>query len=158
MVAIDIADSVGISIPDIYEGVKRTKPFEHRMHPRHLHGAWLIDDTYNGNSEEVKVGLTLLKSLDAKRRVYVTPGLVEQGNKTREIHEEIGRQIAEVADVVVLMKNSVTDYISDGLLDGKYKGRLLVVDDPLEFYNNIDHFIASGDVVLMQNDWTDNFA
>jgi UDP-N-acetylmuramoyl-tripeptide--D-alanyl-D-alanine ligase len=158
MVAIDIADSVEVSIPDIYEGVKKTKPFEHRMHPRHLHGAWLIDDTYNGNSEGVKVGLKLLKELEAKRRIYVTPGLVEQGDKTREVHEEIGRQIASVADVVVLMQNSVTDYISKGLQEGKYKGRLLVIDNPLEFYTHIDHFVASGDVVLMQNDWTDNFA
>ncbi len=157
-VAIDIADYFKLTIPQIAEGIKETKPFEHRMQPRHLHGAWVIDDTYNGNSEGVQAGLLLLKSLDAKRRIYVTPGLVEQGDKTREVHEKIGKQIADVADVVVLMKNSVTDYISNGLRAGKYKGHLMVVDDPLEFYSNLDHFVAKGDVVLMQNDWTDNFA
>jgi len=157
-VAIDIADSVGLTIPQIVEGIRATVPFEHRMQPRHLHGAWLIDDTYNGNSEGVQAGLLFLKDLDAKRRIYITPGLVEQGSKTREVHEKIGRQIAKVADVVVLMQNSATDYIADGLHSGKFDGKLLVVDNPLEFYTNLDHFVAKGDVVLMQNDWTDNFA
>jgi len=156
-VAIDIADSVGLTISQIVEGIKSTVPFEHRMQPRHFHGAWLIDDTYNGNSEGVQAGLLFLKDLDAKRKIYITPGLVEQGNKTREVHEKIGRQIAKVADVVVLMQNSVTDYIAEGLRSGKFGGKLLVVDDPLEFYANLDLFVAKGDVVLMQNDWTDNF-
>jgi len=157
-VAIDIADSIGLSIPQIISGIKKTKPFEHRMQPRRLRGAWVIDDTYNGNSEGVKAGLSLLKSLDAKRRIYVTPGLVEQGDKNREVHEKIGQQIAKVADVVVLMQNSVTDYIRNGLKSEKYKGKLIIIDDPLEFYTNLDHFVVSGDVVLMQNDWTDNYA
>lgn len=153
-----IADSVGLTTAQITAGIAKTVPFEHRMQPRRLHGAWVIDDTYNGNSQGVQVGLVLLKELAAKRRIYVTPGLVEQGDKTRQIHEKIGQQIAAAADVVVLMQNSVTDYISNGLQQAKFSGRLLIIDDPLEFYTNLDHFVASGDVVLMQNDWTDNYA
>jgi len=34
----------------------------------------------------------------------------------------------------------------------------LIVDDPLSFYTNLDQIVAAGDVVLMQNDWTDNYA
>ncbi|MBC7943393.1 hypothetical protein H7X68_02770 [Candidatus Saccharibacteria bacterium] len=157
-VAIAIADSIGFTTSQIVEGVRKTVPFEHRMRPRQLHDAWLIDDTYNGNSEGVQAGLLLLKELDAKRRIYVTPGLVEQGDKNREVHENIGRQVADVADIVVLMQNSVTDYISNGLQKSKFSGKLLIIEDPLEFYTNLDHFVASGDVVLMQNDWTDNYS
>lgn len=157
MVAVDIADMLGLSTDQIVSGIEKTKPFEHRMQPKLIHGAWVIDDTYNGNSEGVRAGLILLDRLDAKRKVYITPGLVGQGNKTQEVHEKIGRQIAEVADVVVLMQNSVTDYILKGLRDSKFSGKLVIIDDPLEFYTNLDQFIANGDLVLMQNDWTDNY-
>lgn len=157
-VTVSIASSFGLSTSQITAGLKKIQPFEHRMQPIQLHGAWVIDDTYNGNSEGVEAGLKLLGQLDAKRRIYVTPGLVEQGNKTKEVHVKIGRQISEVADVVVLMQNSVTDYIADGLRQVDYSGRLLVVDDPLDFYTHLDQFVAVGDVVLMQNDWTDNYA
>ena len=155
--AIAIAEELGLSVDEIKKGLKNVTPFEHRMQPRKLHGAWVIDDTYNGNSDGVAAGLELLKVADAKRRIYVTPGLVEQGNKTQSVHESIGRQIAVSADVAVLMNNSVTEYIVAGLEEKGFKGDLLIIDDPLDFYTNLDQFVASGDVVLMQNDWTDNY-
>lgn len=154
---IAIADSLGMTVRQIEAGLQKIVPFEHRMQPRKLHGAWIIDDTYNGNSDGVTAGLALLKTSKAIRRVYVTPGLVEQGDKTEQVHEEIGRQIAESADHVVLMKNSVTEYILMGINNAKFKGEITLVDNPLEFYTNLEHFVRAGDVVLMQNDWPDNY-
>ena len=155
--AIVIAHDLGLSATQIEAGLGKVEPFEHRMQPRHLHEAWIIDDTYNGNSQGVQAGLELLGGLTAKRKIYVTPGLVEQGSSTQDVHELIGQQAARVADVVVLMRNSVTDYIEKGLTDSGFKGKLMIIDDPLEFYTNLDQFVAAGDVVLMQNDWTDNY-
>lgn len=155
--AIAIASELGVSPTHIEKGLRKLRPFEHRMELRSVHGASVIDDTYNGNSEGVKVGLAFLAEVEAKRRVYVTPGLVEQGDKTKYVHEKIGEQAAVSADVVVLMKNSVTEYIKTGLRRKNFKGKLVEIDDPLEFYTHLEHFVAVGDIVLMQNDWTDNY-
>jgi len=152
-----IAAELGIVPRDIESGLRKVKPFEHRMQPRLLHGAWVIDDTYNGNSDGVRVGLDFLKDVTASRRVYVTPGLVEQGDKTQSVHEKIGEQAALSADVIVLMKNSVTEYIKAGLVRQRFEGELIEIENPLEFYTHLDQFVAAGDVVLMQNDWTDNY-
>lgn len=154
---IAIADELGLSVKAIEAGLRKVEPFEHRMQPRQLHGAWIIDDTYNGNSDGVAAGLALLKSAKATRRIYVTPGLVEQGEKTQVVHEAIGKHIASSADVVYLMENSVTEHIVSGLEAAKFKGELTIIDDPLDFYTNLDQYVAKGDVVLMQNDWTDNY-
>jgi UDP-N-acetylmuramoyl-tripeptide--D-alanyl-D-alanine ligase len=154
---IAIAHSLGLTPKQIEAGLQNVQPFEHRMQPRPMHGAWVIDDTYNGNSEGVKAGLEFLKHVDATRRIYVTPGLVEQGDKTQFVHEKIGEQAATSADIVVLMQNSVTEFIKTGLKRRKFKGQLIEIDDPLEFYSNLEHFVAAGDVVMMQNDWTDNY-
>jgi len=152
-----MALELGITPSQVEAGLKKVKPFEHRMQPRLMHGAWVIDDTYNGNSDGVRVGLELLKDSDAKRRVYVTPGLVEQGDKTESVHIAIGEQAAGGADVVVLMKNSVTEFIKTGLTNKQFTGELIEIENPLEFYTHLDQFVAAGDVVLMQNDWTDNY-
>ncbi len=157
VVTVIAKEELGLSDQQIQVGLGKLKPVEHRLQPRHQHGAWIIDDTYNGNIEGVEVGLELLKSLPAKRRVYVTPGLVEQGAKSTQIHQKIGGLIANVADEVVLMKNSTTDTIVEGLDKAGYKGKVTIVKDPLAFYTNIDQVVARGDVVLMQNDWTDNY-
>jgi UDP-N-acetylmuramyl pentapeptide synthase len=150
---------LGLTEKQVIAGVAKTVPYEHRMQPRQVSGAWIIDDTYNGNLEGIRVGTELLTSLNAKRKIYVTPGLVDQGKDTKRIHVEVGELIAKAQpDLVVLMKNSVTASIEAGLKAGKYKGEVQIETDPLDYYTNIGQFIASGDVVLMQNDWTDNYA
>jgi UDP-N-acetylmuramoyl-tripeptide--D-alanyl-D-alanine ligase len=113
------------------------------MEPKPLNGAWIIDDTYNGNIEGMRAGLELLKELPAKKRIYVTPGLVEQGEKTENVHTELGRLIAAAAD---------------SLQANGYQGTVQIESDPLNFYENLQYGLAAGDVVLMQNDWTDNYA
>jgi UDP-N-acetylmuramyl pentapeptide synthase len=99
-----------------------------------------------------------LAEVPATRRLYVTPGLVEQGSQTAAVHEAIGRHIAAVADVVVLMQNSTTPFIQKGLEAGNFSGSLTIAPDPVKFYTHLDQFVAAGDVVLLQNDWTDNYA
>lgn len=153
-----LADSMGLSAQQIEAGVAKTEPFEHRMQPRQLAGGWIIDDTYNGNLEGVRAGLQLLTDLKAKRSIYVTPGLVDQGKESERVHIEMGQLIAKAnPSKVVLMKNSVTKWIKAGLKDGGYSGEVLIQKDPLNFYTNLDQIIAVGDIILMQNDWTDNY-
>lgn len=152
------ADKQGLTKEQIEAGTKKTKPFEHRMEARNLHGAWLLDDTYNGNIDGMKAGLALLGELPAKRKIYVTPGLVDQGIETARVHSELGQAIARTKpDLVVLMDNSATTQIQQGLEHAGYEGKVQIEDRPLEFYNNLEHFVAAGDVIMLQNDWTDNY-
>ncbi len=153
-----IAHDLGLAKARIEHGIAQTKPFEHRMQPRRLGSAWIIDDTYNGNIDGIKAGLALLKELPGKRKQYVTPGLVDQGVETKAVHEEMGRLIAAAAPHrVVLMENSAAPHIKAGLREGSYTGQLDIEDDPLRFYTGLDHHVAAGDIWLLQNDWTDNY-
>jgi UDP-N-acetylmuramoyl-tripeptide--D-alanyl-D-alanine ligase len=150
---------LGLSEKAVEAGISQTHPFEHRMQPYELSGAWIVDDTYNGNLEGIRAGTQLLKDVDAKRKIYVTPGLVDQGEETERVHVEVGKLIAAAQpDLVVLMENSVTEFIAKGLKEGRFKGDLRLESDPLGFYTSLNHFVASGDLVVMQNDWTDNYA
>ncbi len=149
----------GLKASDIESAIANTEPYEHRMQPYELDGAWIIDDTYNGNIDGIRAGTELLGELPAKRKIYVTPGLVDQGKETKAVHLQAGKLIAAAKpDIVVLMQNSVSGIISQGLRDAGFKGELKLIDDPLDFYNHLDRLVAKGDLVLMQNDWTDNYA
>lgn len=153
-----LGHDLGLTKAQIQEGVTKIQPVEHRMQPRFVRGAWIIDDAYNGNIDGMKAGLKLLAELPARRRIYITPGLVDQGEETQAVHVRLGEAIAKARpDQVVLMVNSVTEHIQHGLRLGGFKGDLVLEEDPLNFYTNIEHYIAAGDVILMQNDWTDNY-
>lgn len=153
-----LAHQLGLTKTQIKDGIAQTKPFEHRMEPYQLGGAWVIDDTYNGNLDGIRAGTRLLKELDAQRKIYVTPGLVDQGKESPAIHRQVGRLIADAKpDMVVLIQHSVTLDIQKGLQEAGYKGELLIENDPLNFYQNLNLFVANGDLVMLQNDWPDNY-
>lgn len=153
-----LAQRLGLSDKQILSALSSAKPYEHRMQPRQLRGAWIIDDTYNGNIDGMKAGLALLSELPATRRIYVTPGLVDQGEETERVHQELGRLIAESkADKVVLMQNSVTEFIARGLAEKHFSGELSVEAEPLNYYTNLEHHLAAGDLILLQNDWPDSY-
>lgn len=148
----------GLQWGDIRQALLQLKPHPHRMQPRLVNGAWIIDDTYNGNIEGVRAGLDLLASLHAKRKTYVTPGLVEQGDKTEQVHTEIGKLIAESnPDRVILMENSVRSFVEMSLKKAGYSGEVVIEQSPKSYYESLEHRLAVGDLVLMQNDWTDNY-
>lgn len=157
-VAVSIAHNLGLSSKQIEKGISKIQPFEHRMQPRESAGAWIIDDTYNGNIEGMLAGLELLKELPAKRKIYVTPGLVDQGKESAKIHRSLGAAIARAnPNLVILMQHSVTDNIVAGIKEKNYHGQLVLEEDPLNFYYHLDQFVAAGDLVLLQNDWPDNY-
>jgi len=154
-----LAENLGLKIDDIERGLSKTKPFQHRMQPYKLNDAIVIDDTYNGNLEGIKAGLNLLKELSFSKKIYVTPGLVDQGKKSNEIHFLIGQLIAEAnPNEVVLMRNSTTKAINEGLFSKAFKGKITIEDHPLEFYQNLSLLSAQDTLIMLQNDWPDNYS
>ncbi|MDL2363153.1 MAG: Mur ligase family protein, partial [Patescibacteria group bacterium] len=57
-----LAIELGLSLKQVEAGITKTQPFEHRMQPYLLNGAWIVDDTYNGNLEGIRAGTNLLKN------------------------------------------------------------------------------------------------
>ncbi|MBI3984151.1 UDP-N-acetylmuramoyl-tripeptide--D-alanyl-D-alanine ligase [Candidatus Microgenomates bacterium] len=158
MAAVAIAEELGLSDAQITKGIAKTQPFEHRLQLQHrTGGVTVIDDTYNGNPDGVRAALEFMRGLEG-RRIYITPGLVETGQRAAEIHRQIGRELAESVNVVWLIRNSVTPYIAEGLSEKHFAGELVWYDDPLEAYAAIDSYTKAGDIVLMQNDWPDQYA
>lgn len=158
--AIHIAKRLGLTSLEIEAGAAKTKPFAHRLERRDDgSGVIMLDDSYNGNPDGVKAVIDFLASISGRRRWYVTPGLVEMGEKSEEIHKNIGKQLAEAGiEKVVLIKNSVTPWIEKGLQENSLGGDIVWFDDALNCYNSLPHITVTGDVVVLQNDWPDQYA
>ncbi len=158
-VAANIATSLGLTPQQIEMGIGETKPFDHRLEPKtDSSGVTTLDDSYNGNPDGVKAVIDFLASLVGRKRWYVTPGLVEMGARKEAVHKEIGRQLAKAGiEKVVLIRNSVTLYIEQGLKESGYKGEIIWFDDGLSVYAALPHMTVKGDVVLLQNDWPDQY-
>ncbi len=158
--AADIAFRLGLSEQQVLSGIAKTKPFDHRLEPKiDASGLITLDDSYNGNPDGVKAVIDFLSSLKNYRRFYVTPGLVEMGAQTQAVHMTIGKWLAEAGiEQVVLVKNSVTPYIEQGLRDAHYQGVVSWFDDALEAFSALPLMTIKDDIILLQNDWPDQYS
>lgn len=160
LVSIDLAKKLGLTDDLILKGIKKTKSFDHRLQMSvDASGVVTLDDSYNGNPSGVKAILEFLSGITDRRKIYVTPGLVEMGERSEEVHRVIGKQIASAGvSKVILMKNSVTKWIDDGLKEAGFKGEVVWFDDALKAYAFLPQMTVKGDLVVLQNDWPDQYA
>lgn len=156
--AIQIAKKLSLTNEQIKAGLAEIKPVEHRLQPiKGAGGVLVIDDSYNGNPDGAKEAIETLKRFTG-RKFYITPGLVETGNKAEEVHKQIGHQLAKVADKVMLIKNSVTPYIAEGLKEQKFaESDVIWFDSAPEAHQSLGNYLKEGDIILFQNDWSDEY-
>jgi len=147
----------GLNIVKIAEALSNYRPLKGRM--TLLPGiktSYIIDDSYNGNPDGVRAAIRVLESFPNRRKIYVTPGLIELGEKSETIHLDIGNNLAKVADLIVLVDTRATKSIAQGLLEAGFdKEKILIFPNATETHKKVRSLIASNDVVLFQNDWPD---
>jgi UDP-N-acetylmuramoyl-tripeptide--D-alanyl-D-alanine ligase len=150
---------LGLTQEQIEKGALSVRPLPHRLQPiEGTRGVLVIDDSYNGNPEGVSEAIHLLSTYTGRRKIYITPGLVETGTKIKEVHIQIGKELASVADRVVLIKNSASPYIAQGLMENGFnKNHILWYGSAHEAHAAMGEIIEPNDVVLFQNDWPDNY-
>lgn len=144
----------------IRQGIAALAPLEHRLQPiKGAGGILVIDDSYNGTPAGAQAAIRVLGRFTEKRKIYVTPGLVEMGARSEAVHEELGRTLAPVADLVILVENSASDSIRRGLEEAGFPAEhTIVCTSALAAHEQVKTIARAGDVILFQNDWTDNYA
>ncbi len=154
-----VATQLGLTTQQIKSGITKLQPVPHRLQPvPSASDVVVIDDSYNGNPQGVKEAIDVLAKFTLRRKIFLTPGLVEMGVKSQEIHYNIGKQLANVANLVILIRNSVTENIEKGLLDAGFsKDNIRWFDEVQEAHDSLKGILQRNDVILFQNDWTDNY-
>jgi UDP-N-acetylmuramoyl-tripeptide--D-alanyl-D-alanine ligase len=161
LAAAAVGDLAGIGIERIVAGLETVEPPEHRLSPipNPRAGIIVIDDAYNSNPAGAAAALEVLGGHPARRRILVTPGMVELGDEEEALNERFGRQAAAVCDHVILVGPERTKPIGRGLRAAGFD------DDAITVVRDIGgatHVLAgltrAGDVILFENDLPDMYA
>lgn len=116
----------------------------------------IIDDSYNISPESALEALKMLNKYQG-RKVIVTGGIVDQGTDEMKANVNFGRQIAKVADVVVVAGNILAQYVEKGLREATEKIDLIKSAHPDETPNILQKNLKPGDTVLIQNELPDTY-
>ena len=118
----------------------------------------IIDDSYNGNFDGAISAIKTLSHFKEKHTIYLTPGLVELGKESASIHEEIGKFLGKNCKEAWLIKNSTTESLIRGLKKSDFPlSSIRIFNTSTEAHQAVKTDILSGSVLLIQNDWTDNY-
>ena len=155
--AVALAYNLDVSLEQIKVGVKRIKTIEHRLELKKYGTINIIDDAYNSNPVGAKMAVDVLGMMDGKK-IIVTPGMIELGDKQYEYNMEFGRHISQVCDEVILIGEEQTKPILDGLKKEKYNEKKIhVLNDVKEAFPLMRRLEFGTTYVLLENDLPDIF-
>ena len=158
LLASRLAQKLGMTLAEISRGAGKVEYVPHRLEPiyNEMTKVWVVDDSYNGNYAGIVSGIEVLKRAQG-RKIVLTPGLVELGGKSAEIHEKIGQLYAQSGiDLVLLIKSPNSGYIIKGL-DGAGFENYKLYESSKEVHADLANVVKTGDAIIFQNDLPDNY-
>ncbi len=159
MAAVIVALRLGVPVDKIRYAVGQIEQVEHRLNiKRTPGGVTIIDDAFNSNPAGSRMALDVLSRMKGGRRIVVTPGMIELGDRQHAANEELGRHAARCADIAVVVGGYNRDAILAGLAAGPIKEEdIHAVDSFAEAQKLLGGMLRPGDTVLYENDLPDTF-
>ena len=159
LAAMTVAMACGITLAEIRDAIAKVEPVPHRLQlTTGAGGVTIIDDSFNSNPVGAKAALEALNEIGDGKKVLVTPGMVELGEKEYEENRRLGEAAADVCDLVILVGPIQTKPIRDGLKAAGYPSQQIIVALNLEeVKQHLATHVQAGDVVLFENDLPDSY-
>lgn len=160
MGAVAVADRLGVSHRDIVYAVSQLQAVEHRLQLKpFMNGASLIDDAYNSNPEGSLEAVRTMGTFDGCKKIIVTPGMVELGEREYECNRALGAMAAGVCDELIFVGEQRSVPLVDGAKEAGYDGEHIHVVPMFKDALDLLRSMTDADtVVLFENDLPDNYA
>lgn len=150
-----------LEVPDdkIRYAVEKIEQIEHRLNMKRTPGGLtIIDDAYNSNPIGSRMALDVLSSMKQGKRIVITPGMIELGEKQFDLNREFGKKIATSVDVAIIVGEYNKEAILAGIDENKPAGLEVITAATFAEAQQIMVGMAkSGDTVLYENDLPDTF-
>ncbi|PLV58991.1 UDP-N-acetylmuramoyl-tripeptide--D-alanyl-D-alanine ligase [Thermotoga sp. KOL6] len=118
------------------------KPVTGRFNVREIQGIWIIDDTYNASLESFQIAIESLLKFSGNK-FAVVGSMKELGEKSKELHEELGKLLDHLNGVYVFLTEPEAKWI-------KTKKKILETENPDEIASDLVTRVKKGDVVLFK--------
>lgn len=159
LAAIIVALRLEVPIEKISYAVNDIQQVEHRLNMKRTPGGvTIIDDAFNSNPTGSKMALDVLKMMTGGRRIIVTPGMIELGERQEELNAKFGEYIAGAADIAII----VGHYNREAIISGIKSTDTTSLDvHTVNSFSEAQQLLATtlkpGDTILYENDLPDTF-
>lgn len=153
LAAATMSYSLGMKPAAIIAAIEKIQPVPHRLEIKQLERMTLIDNAFNSNVDGFKESIELVKSFK-RPTIFVTPGIVDLGEKTFEIHKDLGKKLDGIDYVILIGKSDRTKGLKEGIDNTK---NVLELATLKEVWGEINKLNLKNPVVLLENDLPDQY-
>ncbi len=158
---IKIGKIFDISQEEVLGYLKTMPPTPHRQEIIKASGnITIIDDTYNSNPAGFASALETLKNINAERKILVTPGMIELGEKQFELNKETAKAAAKIADYVIIVGETNKSALEEGLkeeLKDDFGKKVFWAPDLDSAKKKLSEITLPNSAILLENDLPDHY-
>lgn len=146
--------NINISKDEFKHIIGNIEPTNHRLKYERLNNIHIYDNAYSSNIIGLKNSIEVINTCQCKK-VIITPGIVDCGNMTKDLNEEVAKMIKDVFDEIYIIDNYSGRYIYNYL---KYLDNVYLFKSFKEAYLDFLENNKSQEVALLiENDLPDNY-
>jgi UDP-N-acetylmuramoyl-tripeptide--D-alanyl-D-alanine ligase len=169
-----LAMALGISPEIILAAIRNVKTESNRLEPVRTNLSGLapisngangksseqvlrLNDAFNSNPIGFKAALDVLGEIPGKRKILVTPGMIELADRQAVENEAAAKRAASVCDFVVVVGETNKDPLLKGLKEGGLPSEKIECKASMKeaLSHLASEYCSEGDVVLIENDLPD---
>ena len=158
---IKVGEIFGLTQDEILGRLKTMPPTPHRQEIIKASGnITIIDDTYNSNPAGFMIALETLKNIKAKRKILVTPGMIELGKKQSELNKEAAKAAAKIADYVIIVGETNKFALEEGLkeeIKNDFEKKVFWTPNLDSAKKKLSEITLPNSAILLENDLPDHY-
>ena len=157
LAAAALACELGVELKLLESAVRSLAPIPHRLELKTTsQNITIIDDAFNSNPVGAQSALEVLNAIEGKKKILITPGMVELGKREYELNKELGGRAAALCDYVILVGRQQSLPLQDGLRSVNFD-RYYIAQNLQDANQHLRTIVEAGDVVLYENDLPDTY-
>ncbi len=152
LAAAAVGEAMGIPVEKIKAGLEAFSPGEGRMGiGQPGKGVLLVDDTYNANPGSMAAAIETLSAIGEDRRTIAVLGdMLELGEKSASLHEEIGRKVGAFQIDRLFVAGGFASAVAKGAMDEKMAQDCIVTGDKQQIVFHLIRQLRPGDCILVK--------
>ncbi len=154
--AFTLACALGANPELAIAALANLQPVENRLCYQNSGGIAYLQDAYNSNPCGFSAALRVLKELPCKRRILITPGMIELGQLQAEANRTAALEAAGICDLAIVVGPTNREALIGGLKAGGLNDdKIIVQPDRAQAFRLLQELKQPGDLILIENDLPD---
>ncbi|PLX28509.1 hypothetical protein C0581_02050 [Candidatus Parcubacteria bacterium] len=143
---------LGMSRDEIIASDARPQDMSRALKPTPYGNSVILDDSYNSNPDGFKAALEMLNAQKShQKRIVITRGMIELGNRSEEMHQKIGGEISFMADELVIITPDFVEPLTKGAVASKFNLKIRVITEPKELLDYVKSLKDTSSAILLEN-------